>query len=126
LKSPVFGSTRASAWSAGTLSARWISTSGAAAKRMSQGFDCQKAKTATPSAASTRSVENASMPKRPVSFTEYPLARFIITASIVWFSSTKTAAAASPATAVRRFAFARICAFVIRCAAVHAPIEQSV
>src|SRR5689334_21819530 len=43
LKRPVFGSTRASSWSGGTESERWIRKSGATAKRISHGFERQKA-----------------------------------------------------------------------------------
>ena len=43
LKSPVFGSTRASACSAGTLRERWIRNSGVSANGTSHGFVSQKA-----------------------------------------------------------------------------------
>ena len=63
----------------------------------SQGFDCQKAYTATPSAASTRSVARYSGSNRPVSRNVKPRARRSITASRMWLTATKTTQAASPA-----------------------------
>ena len=56
LKSPVFGSTRASSWRAGTLSERWIRKRGATANGISQGLIHQNSATATPRHASTTSV----------------------------------------------------------------------
>ena len=66
LKSPVFGSTRASACSCGTASERCTRMSGAIANGMSHGLIAQKAYVATPSAASTRSVVKCSTSNSPV------------------------------------------------------------
>ena len=75
LKRPVFGSTRASACSAGTVSERCTSRIGAMANGISHGFSSQKYAKATPSAASTSSVERFSKLKSPVSRIEWPYAR---------------------------------------------------
>jgi hypothetical protein len=75
LKSPVFASTLASSWSCGTESERWIRSNGATANRISHGLASQKAAIATPSIASTRSVERLWNEKSPDSWIECPRAR---------------------------------------------------
>ena len=99
LKRPVFGSTRASSCSCGTLSERWISSSGATENGISQGFEPQNAAIETPSMASTRSVERLGNEKRPDSRSECPRARWSIGAISKWLTATIEAAAARPASA---------------------------
>jgi hypothetical protein len=99
LKRPVFGSTRASSCSCGTESERWISRSGATANGISHGFVAQKAAIATPSIASTRSVERLGNENSPDSRSEWPRARWSIGAISRWFTATIAAAADRPASA---------------------------
>ena len=65
LKRPVFGSTRASACRAGTLSERCTTRSGPSASGISQGFVVQNAATTTPIAVRTRSVVIQTVVKSP-------------------------------------------------------------
>ncbi len=102
LKRPVLGSTRASSWSAGTLSERWIRSSGATAMGRSSGFQSQSPASATPSIASTKSVERLSVEKSPVPRRECPRAKWSIVASRKWFRETKTTAATRPDSANSR------------------------
>ncbi len=102
LKRPVFGSTRASAWSCGIARLRWMRRSGATAKGISHGFRCQKAATASPRVARMKSVERLSNEKTPASRSEWPRASVTIGARITWFAATAIVQAASPASAQRR------------------------
>src|SRR5438067_254067 len=81
----------------GALGDRWIRNSGVSANGTSQGFEFQNAYTATPSAASTRSVATYSASNSPVSRKLKPRASRSITASSVWLTATKTRQAATPA-----------------------------
>ena len=99
LKSPVFGSIRASSCSAGTVSERWMRSSGAIAMGRSSGFQSQSPASATPSMASTKSVDRLSVEKSPVPRSECPRARWSIVASSRWLSETKTTTATRPESA---------------------------
>ena len=88
LKSPVFGSTRASSSSAGTASERWISSIGAIPIGINHGFVRQKLTSANPSRPTTISLERLWNDKRPVSRSRIPRARRSMTATIVWLSTT--------------------------------------
>ncbi len=103
LKSPVLTSSRASCWSAGTLSDRCTRRSGATAMGRSSGFQSQSPAKATPSSASTKSVERLSIEKRPVPRKECPRAKWSIAASRTWFRETKTTDATRPESANSRF-----------------------
>ena len=65
LKSPVFGSTRASASSCGTESERWMRSTGATANGISHGSAYQKVATTTPRPASASSVDSPWNENRP-------------------------------------------------------------
>ena len=73
--------------------------SGATANGISQGFQAQKAAIATPSIASTRSVERLGNEKSPDSRIECPRARCSMGAIRAWLTTTIEAAAAKPAIA---------------------------
>ena len=76
-----------------------MSRSGATENGISHGLRTQKAAIATPSIASTRSVERLGKEKRPDSRREWPRARCSIGAIRKWFTPTIAAAAARPAIA---------------------------
>ena len=121
LNSPVFGSTRASAWSRGTESERWMRSTGATANGINHGFAYQNVANTTPSAASTSSVESPWNEKRPDARIECPWPSRSIGASIAWFRPTSTSEQAAPATAKRKSSFGiRTSAFRIRRTVPHA------
>ena len=121
MKSPVFGSTRASAWSCGTERARWISSSGAIANGTSQALPVQKAASTTPSAAKTNSVERVWYEKSWR--IGWPLTHRIMGASSKELSATSATEAAVPASAKRTSSLViRSSAPLTRCAAPHADI----
>ena len=121
MKRPVFGSTRASACSCGTESARWISSSGAIANGTSQGLPVQNAARMTPRAAKTNSVESVWYEKS--CRIGWPWTRRIMGAISAELSTTRTTAAAVPASAKRMSSEAiRSSAPEMTCAAPHADI----
>ena len=125
LKSPVFGSTRASAWSCGTDRARWISKSGVIANGTSHGLPVQKAARTTPSAANTSSVERVWYEK--IWRIGCPCTQWIMGAISAELRATKTIDAATPAAAKRTSSLGiTLWAFSTACATAHAPIVASV
>ena len=73
-----------------------MSRRGATAIGRSSGFQSHSPERATPSIASTKSVERLSTEKSPVPRNECPRARWSIVASRVWLSETKTTDATRP------------------------------
>ena len=119
------GSTRASAWSCGTESARWIRRSGAIANGTSHGFAVQNAASTTPSAAKTNSVDSVWYEK--TWRIGCPLTQRIIGATSEELSATSTTEAAVPASAKRTSSLGiRPSAPMITCALPHAAIAAIV